>query len=218
MATESLRIEPKTAVNIQGRTIEIVVGPNQDTFSVHEALIRASSPFFDKVMGGEWKGTAHRRVELPDYESKILSIYIHWLYCGTFPIRSGDSDAYENDVEYLKLVKAYVLGGKLMDTSFQNDIIDAIVEKSCYDTPEEFQFSPGEDAIVYAYKNTTDSAPIRELLVDIYVSQGIGQWLSEARTSARFPQPFLLALAAKLLDQRETMPDDDLEASNYHQQ
>jgi hypothetical protein len=68
-------------------------------------------------------------VRLPDDEPGIFSLYVHWLYWGTLPVIC-DKTGTPADSEHLDLVKAYVLGDKILDSTFQNTIIDAIGEKS----------------------------------------------------------------------------------------
>lgn len=80
-------------------------------------------------MSGAWLESTQRTIQLPEDEAEIFGIYVHWLYYGTLPVCCNDSGLPENQ-EYLKLVKAYTLGDKLMDTKFQNAAIDAIIEKS----------------------------------------------------------------------------------------
>jgi hypothetical protein len=191
-----------------------VVGDEEVIFSVHEVLVRASSSFFDKTMAGGWKESVQRTIKLPDDEPKILALYTHWLYYGTLPVFC-DEPGLPGNSEYLDLVKAYVLGDKLLDTLFQDTAIDAIVEKSHSNAQDGKRWYPVGEVIEYAYSNTTESALIRELLVDMYVYHGYSSWLHDWADSASIPQPFLLRLASKLLDQRGDS-GKPIEAYRYH--
>ncbi|OOQ83208.1 hypothetical protein PEBR_36322 [Penicillium brasilianum] len=166
MASKTIRVQQEDGDILQGRTIDIVVGGEVKTFSVHEALVRTYSSFFDKAMAGEWKESVQRTIKLPDDEPKILALYIYWLYYGTLPVFCDEPGRLGNS-EYLDLVKAYVLGEKLLDTRFQDTAIDAIVEKSRSNAKDGKRWFPGGEVIEYAYKNTTESAPVRDSLVDI---------------------------------------------------
>ncbi|KUL85134.1 hypothetical protein ZTR_06255 [Talaromyces verruculosus] len=215
MPTMAIRVPKNEGEKLMGRAVDVLVGEKKDIFSVHEKLIRASSPFFDKAMSGAWLESAQHTIQLPEDEPEIFGIYVYWLYYGTLPVYCDKPGPPANQ-EYLKLVKAYTLGDKLMDTGFQNAAIDAIVEKSTSKTLDEHEWFPVTEVVEFAYNNTHKSAPVRRLLVDLHVSVAQGDWLDFGNFNReRVPQPFLFELSAKLLDLRGgTRPK--IKASNYH--
>lgn len=192
----------------------MVVGDQQETFGVHERLMRASSPFFDKAMSPEWQESVQRIIRLPEDEPEIFQLYVHWLYFGTLPVFC-DEPGHLGNTEYLDLAKAYTLGDKLMDTMFQDTVIDAIIEKSRSKARDQRCWFPVGKTIEYAYSNTNESALIRKLFVDMYVRHGNPEWLHEWAEPTDLPPPFLLELASKLLDRRR-VPLLEIEPSNYH--
>ncbi|KAI9928693.1 hypothetical protein MW887_001910 [Aspergillus wentii] len=147
----------------------------QEPFSVHENLVRTSSRFFDKAMAGKWRESLQRTVKLPDEEPNIFTLYLHWLYYGALPVYC-DKPGLAGNSEYLELAKAYVLGDKLLDSKFQDTVIDAIIEKS---------LSKAKDGASWY--------PVGEVIDD---------WLRDYNEPENVPQPFLLKLASKLLDRR----------------
>lgn len=196
-----------------------MVGDQHEVFGVHERLIRAYSPFFDKAMSGNWQESSRRAVELPDDEPTIFQLYIHWLYYETLPVFCNEPGLSGN-AEYLELIKAYILGDKLMDSKFQDAVIDAIIEKSVSKASDGASWYPVGEALEYTYNNTNGSALIRKLLVDMYVIYGHGNWLHDWGEAASIPQPFLSELASRLLDldRRDVVSrlKMKIEASNYH--
>ncbi|RLM00041.1 hypothetical protein CFD26_108239 [Aspergillus turcosus] len=212
MCSKRIRTSKDESSNLRGRTVDVVVGAQQEVFSVHETLIRASSSFFDKAMAGDWKESQQRTIHLPDDDSEIFAVYVHWLYCGTLPVFSDEPGAPAR-AEYLALVKAYVLGDKMLDFRFQNTAIDGIVEKSQSVAKDGNCWYPNGELIKYAFENTNESAPIRELLVDMYVNWAHAKWIR--KWAHCLPQPFLLELAFRLLDRRER-PKESREACRYH--
>ncbi|PLB48318.1 hypothetical protein P170DRAFT_448051 [Aspergillus steynii IBT 23096] len=214
MASKSTRVGKKNVNKFQGRTIDIVVGVERKVYSVHEQLIRASSVFFDKVMAGEWTESRQRTVQLPDDDPEIFALYVHWLYCGTLPVFCDEPDPAKND-EYMGLIKAYVLGDKLLDAEFHNAVIDAIVEESRSEAQDKHLWFPGEKVIEYAYENTTERAPIRRLLVDMWAIYAKSSWLDDPEESAYLPHTFLLGLLSKRLDSNFDA-NESIEACNYH--
>lgn len=168
-----------------GGSVGVLVGVEKKLFSVHEKLIRASSQFFDKAMSGAWLESAHRTIQLPEDEAEIFGIYVHWLYYGTLPVCCNDSGLPENQ-EYLKIVKAYTLGDKLMDTKFQNAAIDAIIEKSISAASDGNRWYPVAEVVEFAYNNTLDSSSCLLAMVT-----GL---IMETLTQRIFPGPFSLSL------------------------
>ncbi|EED24537.1 conserved hypothetical protein [Talaromyces stipitatus ATCC 10500] len=192
----TLLVPKEEGDKLLGKTVDVVVGHEHETFSIHEKLIRASSLFFDKAMSGAWQESAQNTIELPDDEPEIFGLYHHWLYYGTLPVFCDDVN-----VEYVNLIDAYTLGDKLLDTRFQDTAIDAIIERSISKGSDGKMWYPGQGVIEHAYNNTNESALVRTLLVDMYVSAGHGAWLRDCGTTD-FPQSFLFELAAKSMDQR----------------
>ncbi|RAH69974.1 BTB/POZ domain-containing protein [Aspergillus aculeatinus CBS 121060] len=214
MASKSVRVSKDSVNKFQGRTIEIVVGDEQRVYGVHEGLVRSSSPFFDKALAGKWKESAQRTVQLPNDEPKIVALYIHWLYYGTLPVFCDELVEIGNS-EYLDLAKAYILGDKILDTLFQDTVIDAIIEKSRSTAQDGHRWYPDGAVLDYAYHNIAESAQILELFVDMYVTKGNSSWLQEWTDPTHIPQPFLLSVASKLLDRR-AVSKEPLEALIYH--
>lgn len=62
-----------------GRVVEFLSGKGKERFFIHEKLIRASSPFFDKVMSATClKSMQHTgTIQLPEDEPEIFGVYVH---------------------------------------------------------------------------------------------------------------------------------------------
>ncbi|GIJ92550.1 hypothetical protein Asppvi_001828 [Aspergillus pseudoviridinutans] len=191
---------------------EGMVGDEQEVFTVHEGLIRASSPFFNNAMAHDWKESQQRTIHLPDDEPEIFAVYMHWLYRRTLPVFCNEPGL-PGTSEYLDLVKAYVLGFKILDLRFRDSTIDAIVEKSESEARDGRCPCPSGEVVKYALDNTNESAPIRELLLDMCANWGRRTWLR--LWADCLPQSFLFELASTLLDLRA---DSDWypEAYEYH--
>ncbi|PYH44033.1 BTB/POZ domain-containing protein, partial [Aspergillus saccharolyticus JOP 1030-1] len=178
-----------------GDVITILVGKEKQALTVHECLARASSPFIDRALTAAWAEHRNRTIRLPDDEHEIVVLYVHWLYCGKLPVIS---DAYK--VEYTQLVKAYILGDKLLSTEFQHSVIGALIERRTTFIGGR-RCAPTAETVAYAYCHTIPTSPLRQLLVDIRVnSTNPTEWLSENRSL--LPADFLVDLAIKLFDLR----------------
>lgn len=195
MFSKSIQLIPLTHSRLQGGIITIEVGEERQVYVVHERLIRASSPFFDRAMSGRWRESAQRTVTLPDDDPWIFGIYVHWLYHGTIA-------SIEDNDEFMDLAKAFVLGDKLLDSKFNNAVIDAIVDKSRFTLHDGNMWFPSERVVEYIYAHTTESSPIRELMVDLWASSAAPSSLSEWKASLSAPRSFLIRLVCKLMGQR----------------
>lgn len=107
-------------------------------------------------MNEEWKQYGDRVIRLPDYDSKIFSIYCHWLHNGDKTLLVGGEDI---EAQHIDLAEAYVLGIRLVDLKFQNKLIDSIAVLGRHWTSWW--------AISYLYMNTVPGDPVRRLLVDM---------------------------------------------------
>lgn len=111
-------------------------------------------------MSGSWKESEEQTLNLPEDDPNIFALYSHWLYVGQIPVivQSGTKEEIANDnyKEYYDLVKAYVLGDKLLDDRFRNSTIQAIIKKATTPCADGQRHYPGADVIIYAYKHTTE--------------------------------------------------------------
>lgn len=61
-------------------------------------------------------------------EPDTFKTYVHWLYCNTIPVPIWEVD--DNfDLGCIVLIRAYLLGNRLLDANFQNAGIGAIWER-----------------------------------------------------------------------------------------
>ena len=187
--------------SLGGRTIEIVVGREPVT-CVHEKVICAPSKYFEKALSGGWKEAKECSFQLEEEDPESFQLYLHWLYRRTLPTRI-DEPGYSGNAEYLQLAKAYILRDRLQDGSFQDVILDAIVNKCRTRANDGSTWFPVGPVIEHIYQNTTDSSKARRLLTDLYVCHGSGDWLREWIEPSATPKDFLFDLATGFLDKRK---------------
>lgn len=197
--------------SLEGKSIEVVVGSDPlTTFSIHEGLIRGSSDFFDKAMGGTWKEAADRVINLPDDDPDVFRIYLHWLYRGSIPCGWLKPETV-SDVHYIHFAKAYVLGDKLQDEDFCDADIDAIIQMASVRGKDGRNFFPGRDAVRHLYDNTLPSSRGRRFLVALYLHHAEKDWFGDDKDRKVFGIEFLCDLAVAFLD--KTAYPDPLEVS-----
>lgn len=115
--------------------------------------------------------------------------------------------------EYRDLIKAYILGDKLLDTKFQNSVIDAMVETCSDDNSDDaFFYYPNGQAINYAYENTMATSKIRSLLVDMWVSNAETDWFE----SPNYPKDFFLSVVKGIIEKDLARDGSPPDASKYY--
>ncbi|KAF2126888.1 hypothetical protein P153DRAFT_368916 [Dothidotthia symphoricarpi CBS 119687] len=141
--------------------------PKHTDFTVHENIIRLSSPFFDEVLSREWRGPQEWIVRLPDCNAHTFHIYNQWLYTDQLHIKPQVGHTLLNDGqwEWDNLVKGYLLGEYLQDIDFKDTLMDAMIDWGHYAAREYSNVPPRSAVEVYRY--TQDSSPLRKIVLDI---------------------------------------------------
>ena len=107
----------------------------------------------------------------------------------------------------------YALGEYILDRTFQNRVIDAIIASH-----RDFEIVDGKrircipiDAVGAIYNATPADSPARKMLVDYHVKFGSAEWLdiSLADANEQSKLEFLRDVAAALLDKWEFNGDDE---------
>lgn len=69
----------------------------EKTYVVHEAIVRAESPFFEAALSKEWQESKERIVRLPKQYPEAFDVYIGWVYSGKIIIGKYDIVKKEED-------------------------------------------------------------------------------------------------------------------------
>ncbi|OCL08416.1 hypothetical protein AOQ84DRAFT_388851 [Glonium stellatum] len=203
MATISVRVPENQRLQLGGKCIEVLVGPEEETFMLHETLVRTQSRFFNNAMSREWKESAERRIRLPSESPDIFSLYQNWIYARKIPTALNEPGR-KGHAEYIRLSQAYCLGEMLMDTTFKDAIVDAIISKAVTPAADDDCWYPDGKAIGLIYDGTPKDSPARELLVAFYHCCGDSDWITKEDD---LPKDFLMDLTIALLDGRPK-PED----------
>ncbi|KAK4910629.1 hypothetical protein LTR66_017420 [Elasticomyces elasticus] len=222
-------VTEKKAELLAGPVCTVLVGSEQQAFSVHKALICGHSLFFDTALNGPWAETSKHTVELPEDEPKIFSLYLHWLYYGNIPVladrthlkeMSGDElDTAEDEIvnnEYTQLFKACVLAEKYFDAEFHDTVINAVLEK--INTPEEVSENrrpPGSLPVTWLFNHAHILSPICRLVVDDYAKEGSSDWLEDPVTPTDLPATFFRMLSQRLMGKRRASSRWTLRPEDY---
>lgn len=159
------------APSLGERMLNFSVGPDLTSFTVHERAIASRSELVRLALRHDWKEAQERCINMPDDDVAAFQTYQSWLYSGALFTRP--SMGARSDDEYGVLVRAYLLGQKLMDSDFKDTIIDAIVNKLI----TTGLFDIRQTSAVY--DNTMRDDALRRLWLDIYHHQGQASWLAD---------------------------------------
>jgi hypothetical protein len=175
-------------------------------FYVHKSVLCKTSSFFQKATKSEWTASTPRPIDLSDEDPKIFQFYVQWLYSGTVAIQTrfiNNSDAEGGlcgIVDKCSLIESYLLGEKLMDTAFQNAVMQGLIQ--CVKREESY---PINSVIKRVYERTTTKSPLRRLLVDFWLWNGSSTWMC-SYMNRELGTEFMNDLICALLEKR---PDPD---------
>jgi hypothetical protein len=185
--------------------VNIDEGVHQQTFYVHETLLRERSVYFNTALSRDWKEAVDREVNLPKDEADCFAIYVHSLYTGKLAVTSdGPTSTLSGESEIIKLCKVYVLADKLQDIQAKNRAIQGLLFSSKRNGLGRWNGCRGLVVTKTIYDSTLPGNMARKLLVDLYTYRGTRSSLSIFKG---WPEEFLLELAINLMDKR--MPPDD---------
>ena len=172
--------------------VVVHVGEPSKNFHVNEAVIRASSNFFDKALNTDWEEGRSRTVRLPECDEDDFGIYLNWLYFGK--VFASDEKEPKDSYTSLNMVNMYILGDKLLDVDFKDAVCDAIAEDIL--VPKDGKtWIMNQATRLILYENTISGNPLRRLIV-----QALSKLQGTARLVMENDSPaFLYEMVQELL-------------------
>ena len=137
--------------------IYVNVGQTQERFGIHKSLLSHHSSYFRAVLEGGFEESETEVINL-DEDPDVFWGFNEWLYSGAVPYQHYATD----HGRWSALLNLYVFAEKRVIPSFQNALVDAMIE-----------FASGTESwptieIRRAWVNTATSSPLRTFLVDLY--------------------------------------------------
>ncbi|KAG9634099.1 hypothetical protein KCU64_g15548, partial [Aureobasidium melanogenum] len=200
--------------------VRVGKGENTTAFAIHKNILEHCSPFFNSM----WRPAGGSNIvhELNPREGSVDSdlkpekkhvhdaknesvieigldvdvaafrIYTEWVYSGR--IQKGALEVNAEDIDFSSIGQAYILGEKLQDQRFKNAIINLLLQTILTQGKMELTFP------TLVFKETSVSAPLRRLLVDLYVWYGYKDWLKPNGSKEAISGTFLSDLSAAFFD------------------
>lgn len=175
-------------------TFLVGTSPSQK-FIVHKGAVEPRSEFVRLALRGEWKEASERTIPLPDDDPAAFSVYQQWLYTGMIHTCSDEAPS-KVDPEYKLLVKAYVLGEKIIDPTFKDCVVDAIIEK----LHDPRHFDTGLADLVFG--GTPPTSLLRRLWIEIYFSFGNADWITPESMGETGSMEFLVEFSRYQIQHR----------------
>ncbi|KAK4920326.1 hypothetical protein LTR49_012108 [Elasticomyces elasticus] len=131
MSRLSVRVPATDTPFTLSRPILLVVGEEGIYhFHVHEELLVKHSKYFEAAMHNGWKEAEEGTIYLSDLHPTDFATFANFVYTGRVMTKSDDHDeATRSDGEWPRLARAWILGNRLISTSYEDAVLDAVVDK-----------------------------------------------------------------------------------------
>ncbi|KAF2130039.1 hypothetical protein P153DRAFT_431107 [Dothidotthia symphoricarpi CBS 119687] len=150
---------------------------NEQLFHIHKSVLCKTSAFFQSILESAWTGLDYKPIDLTDEKPEVFQMYLQWLYSGKVAVKL-EANLYSymvrvNDevICWASLLDSYILGEQLQDTTYQNAVMQAMI-----DCVENGEVLPSVKAIGDMYRGTSASSPVRKLVVDFLVHRNQTHW------------------------------------------
>lgn len=137
-------------------TVELVVGKDKVSFTVHERPLCNAAGFFTKALQSGFKESQERRIELPEDDPLVVDCFTKWLYFNSYDLPSTPRAG------FALLIKLYIFADRCFADRLQEDIIRVLFH--CY----REGWTPPPSAIQLVFEQAPETSPIRRLMVDWY--------------------------------------------------
>jgi hypothetical protein len=129
--------------------VKILVGDEACLWVIHSRLLCASSKYFEAATRSLFREGVEKEVVLKEENNEVFSLFVQWLYSGTFTTISLDL-----------LLRAYVLGDRFGSHGFQTLAFDKIYSMNTS------RCSFTADHAVWVSENTIRDSTLRKFTMD----------------------------------------------------
>jgi len=152
-------------------TFDAVVGVKgaQKRFTLHTDFFIPRSEFFRAARSATWNKDSQKPTTLDDDDDdpEVFAIYMRCVYLGNVNFLPDPKE-----IDFIPLIKAYVIADKLGDLMTANMIIDRIISYS-----DEVNMLAGVDQVELLYNFTASGSPLRALVCDHFIHEADSQYL-----------------------------------------
>lgn len=167
-------------------TIFVLVGAEEQCFTVHKDVICVKSKFFKAACSDRWT----KFVRLPSVEPGVFQRYLDWAYGDVVVSQATLQDNLEMSV------KLYLLGDTLEDVRLRNKVLRALNSYSSID-----KLQPGPKSHRLIWDSTPPSSPLRRWAIDAAILRVRRE--NFERNLSSYPMGFVRQVALKKLMQQK---------------
>jgi hypothetical protein len=141
----------------------VLVGPEEQPFSVYKDIICASSKFFKAACSERWIEGKEKKVRLPEVKPSVFQGYIAWLCSGHYQMQASRGDPLDViNATTTAMIEMYILGDVLDDIRFRNKMMERLVSRNLGCCPQI-------TTICMLWERTTTMSPLRKMHVKVYI-------------------------------------------------
>lgn len=188
-----------------GKTITILVGPEEHCFVAHQDAICAKSEFFRAACSKNWREGQEKVLRLPETRSEqAFQTYMHWTYTNQLVLKQVTPNTTLEPPTlvsklnaalevYDELIELYLLGDFLNDVKLRNEVIKSLnrhaIGAMCF--LEAVQLHS-------IWNNTPSDSLLRTWVVDAFISLNSSDILDFFGKD--YPADFLLRVASQAME------------------
>lgn len=193
-------------------TIQVLVGPDKRPFTIHEAMIRAKSPFFTAALNHDWTETQTKTVSLGETSPEIFATNAHWVYTSQLDmdmlVKPGE------EISHLDLAKLWIFADMILDAVLCDRVTEAIIDRAI-----NRNRYPSASSLNHIYSNTTACSKLRTLSIDICTALTTEEGF--AREQGNLPKEFMYELSRRYLfgesrPNRKSLEEKEKVCERYH--
>lgn len=187
-------------------TVSVLVGKEEQEFTVHKDAICAKSKFFKAACSERWSGLRssggkQKPMKLPETSVRDFQTYVHWIYTSQIEVESEAARKKQKDYLYV-----YILGDVLDDYQLRNAVMEKLMSSL-----EMLPTQPRPTTIEHVYQHTPVGSPLRKLLIDRRINRGSrAEFIADVE---QYPVEFIQELALALISKAPVVSKKDFAAS-----
>jgi hypothetical protein len=220
--------------------VTVIVGSEeaQETFVLHESVLRQNSDFFNNALNGGWKEAQEQAVKISEVKPARFAIFAKFILTGLLFIQSDGDIATVRGRKWNKaalscrtatldtISRLFMLASLLQAPDFQDAILDIFIETVLdYRALMKGNFAFLHNRIQIVHNHTAADSPYRKFFVDINLHSWLNGGCLKGIMFAEYPPQFchdFMHASLPFLSQRmeaAEMPDPaDLSRScQYHE-
>lgn len=218
--------------------ITVLVGPSEESFTIHTAIASIKSPFFKAAAGyadnlhvsanlsvgsadtfcrRNWTEGQTKIVRLPEQDSEVFVVYFRWIYSDALDM-TLISEPTETAIppSFLNLCKLWMLSNYLQDFVLCNAVVDRALQKIATHEEDRTSFTVAPSTLCYVWDNLAPDAPFRTLCLDSALASRVPTHRADEIVKAMPDEVSLMLAARYVAGEEKPKPPGMEDKCKYH--